>query len=976
MEITCPSCSNQIVFGEKPPKFCDQCGTSIASELTKIGQVNQPDTAAIDAEATIAPSGKIITPVETPKDDHRTINQYELLGQLGSGGMGVVYEACDKTTGRHVAVKLLSSGLTSDRENVDRFVQEAKLAAQISHPRTTFIYEAGEFEGRPYIVMELMPGQTLQDILEKEESLPVNQAVDYIIDVIDGLVAAHDLNFIHRDVKPSNCFVAADGRIKVGDFGLSKSLVTDLSLTRTGTFMGTPLYAAPEQIRGTQVDHRVDIYSVGATLFTLIAGKPPFDGDAMSVTAQILTDPAPNIRTVQPNVPKDLARIIEKTLRKDPSERYANLAELKKSLAPFASGGASLTQIGRRSAAYMIDYVFTTLVCQLTIMCLVFIFITPKQINNPGMDMSVHIQRLQIFASLGIWLFVWLYFAILEGFWGTTIGKKILGLKVVNNQGEKPGIFRGLLRSFAVPSAFAIPIFVTLIRLLWVSEDFQEIRMTSVIYGWTSARLAEVLPALVCLLTMKQSNGLRGLHGLLSGTRVFRINRAEHRVIKDMPSLNLTDVAEKLQFGTYQVSGLVAGDKSYRVFQACDEVLGRQVWIYYGNHQKPGVQNHHVIRNGRFRWIQGGEVDGTRWDAYEVAEGLPFNLAADVKELFVWENTRFALQDFCDELDASLDDETLGSDLCLDQFFIDKNGRGKFLEIALPGQQAESDSTETKSPAKSACEIVQQAFDLVLQRQQIPQSASQLLGDFGKQTKKPETISRFAEKLGDQNSKLASLQWDSRLGILAVTLGVEWVVLTGFILLVGFGVFSLIGYLPLWKPALVASIFATGFFLAGYIHKTSPVFHFMGIDIQKKNGGLASRFQCGCRMLLSWMPFAIAFIGVLMSMMVGFDQMKHLKEVRRQQNSQLETAETVGQNGNPNSDEPVAQVAEDIPPPKNNRVNPGLPKDVEKHAIQFLIVIFASCIATFIALMGTLVSVLIPERGIQDWMVGTRLVPK
>jgi len=153
--------------------------------------------------------------------------------------------------------------------------------------------------------MELMPGRTLSDIIDEEGALPVPRAVDLILDVIDGLDAAHAAGVIHRDVKPSNCFLDRDGRVKVGDFGLSKSLVSDAHLTRTGAFMGTPLFAAPEQVRSGTVDERTDIYSVGATLFYLIAHRGPFTGDATAVIAQIASDPAPSIRSLCPAVPKD-----------------------------------------------------------------------------------------------------------------------------------------------------------------------------------------------------------------------------------------------------------------------------------------------------------------------------------------------------------------------------------------------------------------------------------------------------------------------------------------------------------------------------------------------------------------------------------------------------------------------------------------------------------------------------------------------
>src|SRR5947207_6192778 len=161
-------------------------------------------------------------------------------------------------------------------DSVERLRREGRLASAVSDPRCVFILAADEEAGRPYIVMELMPGTTLGELVSHKGPLAPADAVAKILDVIDGLRAAHRLGVVHRDVKPSNCFLEADGRVKIGDFGLSKSLVSDARLTRTGTFLGTPLFASPEQIKSEKVDAQSDVYSVAATLYFLLAGKAPF----------------------------------------------------------------------------------------------------------------------------------------------------------------------------------------------------------------------------------------------------------------------------------------------------------------------------------------------------------------------------------------------------------------------------------------------------------------------------------------------------------------------------------------------------------------------------------------------------------------------------------------------------------------------------------------------------------------------------
>src|SRR5205085_2009873 len=178
------------------------------------------------------------------------------------------------------------------------------------HPRCVFVYAADEEAGRPYIVMELMPGQTLQDLVGEKGPLPVTDAVKKIMDVLEGLHEAHELGVVHRDVKPSNCFLEDDGRVKVGDFGLAKSLVSSAHLTRTGSFLGTPLYASPEQIRADPLTPQTDVYSLAATLYFLLTGKAPFQsGDAAATLARIVSDDPPSLRGVRPEVPEALDRV-------------------------------------------------------------------------------------------------------------------------------------------------------------------------------------------------------------------------------------------------------------------------------------------------------------------------------------------------------------------------------------------------------------------------------------------------------------------------------------------------------------------------------------------------------------------------------------------------------------------------------------------------------------------------------------------
>src|SRR5437667_9361667 len=241
MQVVCVKCHHVLEYSGQRPSFCAYCGQALgpAPKLET--------TALLDPEAaTLSPAEPAVGEALAPPEK---IGGYRLIRSLGSGAMGTVYEAEDSATGRRVALKLIAPEYAASRESVDRFRLEGRLASAIAHPRCVFVLAADEDAGRPYIAMELMPGRTLNDLVREQGPLSVEQALVKILDVIEGLQEAHRLGLVHRDVKPSNCFLEADSRVKVGDFGLSKSLAGVSNLTKTGTFLGTPLFFAPEQIR-------------------------------------------------------------------------------------------------------------------------------------------------------------------------------------------------------------------------------------------------------------------------------------------------------------------------------------------------------------------------------------------------------------------------------------------------------------------------------------------------------------------------------------------------------------------------------------------------------------------------------------------------------------------------------------------------------------------------------------------------------
>ena len=260
------------------------------------------------------------------------VSHYEILEKLGGGGMGVVYKARDLKLDRTVALKFLPPHLSLDDEVKQRFIQEAKAASGLDHPNICTIYEIGETEAHQlFIAMAFYEGQMLQAKIERGP-MPVEEAIDYAVQVAEGLSRAHASGIVHRDIKPANVIVTEQGRVKLLDFGLAK--VADVSLTKAGSRPGTVAYMSPEQTHGKAVDARTDLWSLGVVLYEMLTGVRPFPGDnEQAVIYSILNqDPEP-LHKEDSEVPEELTRMVEKLLSKDPNARYASaealLAELR-----------------------------------------------------------------------------------------------------------------------------------------------------------------------------------------------------------------------------------------------------------------------------------------------------------------------------------------------------------------------------------------------------------------------------------------------------------------------------------------------------------------------------------------------------------------------------------------------------------------------------------------------------------------------
>jgi serine/threonine-protein kinase len=264
--------------------------------------------------------------------------RYRVLRKLGSGGMADVYLAEDEELGRRIAIKILNERHAADDQFIERFRREAKNAAGLSHPNIVQIYDRGEAEGTYYIAMEYLEGRTLKEAVAHRDSLPVADAIAYARQILAALRFAHRKGIVHRDIKPHNALIDDDGRVKVTDFGIARAGAAS-QMTEAGSIIGTAQYLSPEQARGSAVDHRSDLYSVGIVLYELLTGTVPFTGDtpveiAMKHLSRVPEPPSAR----RPGVPRSLDQIVLRALAKDPEERYGSAEEMDAELARVAEG--------------------------------------------------------------------------------------------------------------------------------------------------------------------------------------------------------------------------------------------------------------------------------------------------------------------------------------------------------------------------------------------------------------------------------------------------------------------------------------------------------------------------------------------------------------------------------------------------------------------------------------------------------------
>jgi serine/threonine-protein kinase len=260
-------------------------------------------------------------------------DRYELEELVGTGGMSSVYRAHDRLLDRKVALKVLHEQYTTDADYVERFRREARSVAALSHPNIVTVIDRGEHDGRQFIVFEYVEGENLKRLIQRRGPAPVTTALELATQVARGLSFAHQQGYVHRDVKPQNVLLNGDGRAKVTDFGIARSLDVQHGMTQTGTVLGTSDYIAPEQAQGQRVDEHTDVYSLGVVLYELLTNEVPFPGENfVAVAMRHINEAPPSIRDKRPDVSPRLEAAVQRAMAKQPEERFETMDDFRKEL--------------------------------------------------------------------------------------------------------------------------------------------------------------------------------------------------------------------------------------------------------------------------------------------------------------------------------------------------------------------------------------------------------------------------------------------------------------------------------------------------------------------------------------------------------------------------------------------------------------------------------------------------------------------
>jgi len=791
---------------------------------------------------------------------------FRLQRLLGTGGFAQVWEA-EHLDGRRVALKVLKQ-LSPSREAVERFEREGRLAASLNHPRSVYVFGAFEIEGQPTIAMELVPAGSLEDRLREHGALPPKEAVDRILEILEGLEAAHRLGIVHRDVKPSNCFIDADGGAKIGDYGISRSLELDTRLTATGSFLGTPAYASPEQLRGEDLDARADLYSVGATLYALLSGRPPFAAqNAGMLFSQILTERPRPFSERGVRVPRGLERAVLRLLEKDPNKRYRDCASVRAALVSFSSQGLTFAGIAGRPGVFVLD----------SLLPFGVLVLLSKMADLSSIDASRH-PTLRSMGAEVLLNIVW--FTTFETLWAGTPFKRLLGFRVTGPEGR-----RASFRSVFVRNV-----------VFFVGIDSVGLVAVALGAGEASRNFLGLLGPVVVSWTMRKSNGFAGLHELASGTRVMRRRKPTGRrepeladgprPLGEPPALE-TDGG---RLGPYHLEGRIASCEDGELFLGRDDALGRPVWIRA--HAARPTDHWDVNRAGRLRRLLRKEEEGRSWEAFEAPDGAGLARRVEARGTLSWEEMCRLLPTLVEELRTGCERGDLPERISLDHLWADASGQLRLLDFPLRDQRTGEASEDVASSDWGVLlhqllllglegRVVRLA-DLAgqLPRLPLPEHARELVARVCDRVGEPPSLAWLHDQLSESATKPARVTRSQRGMALAMSVLPVLFLALMVAFVMSHDAFQKGSFLFAWKFVLgllygVGSGIAIGVVPAiamTFIFRGGPWMRHYGIRVQTADGQRASRLRCFLRGLIVYSPALLMVVPWIISVVVLLEQ--------------------------------------------------------------------------------------------------------
>ncbi|MFT7619026.1 MAG: putative RDD family membrane protein YckC [Planctomycetota bacterium] len=750
-------------------------------------------------------------------------NEFKFLRVLGIGGMGVVFETEEFRTGRHVALKIIAPHLSMSEGAVTRFEQEARSSASLSHPNCVFVYGAYRVGASPAIAMELMHGDTLDDRIKAEETISVSQAVTWTNQILEGLNAAHSAGLIHRDIKPSNIFLAENDEVKIGDFGLTRSTKSDLSLTQSGMFLGSPLYASPEQVRGQDLDVRSDIYSVGATLYALLSSSAPHTSTNIGdLFARIATEDPKPLRQIRDDIPRDLEKIVNKALAKSPKHRFDDCGAFQEALIPFLSRSGSSPRLPFRVVAHVIDLtIFFIVYAAFEVVWKIYVeketnILIGSSFRATYVAESVH----------------FLHFVVLEGLTGASIGKRLMGLRVITKSGDRPGLLRAAMRLAVLEVPFFL-IFVGMQSGFWS-------------FGWYC----------ILMITMRRRNGMRGLHEFGNGTQVIELKerffaKAREDELLDPTRRESEQVVRKC--GHYDLQKKLSEIDGGVLWLGRDERLDRDVWITEGcDVNPPEPTSFHLQYLDRIEDTHANHL------VFESPGGASLQEYQDAQPGMPWQ---FAHQVLIGLVDVLLSDDNVDS---INQLWIDRTGKLRSLPFRIGGIQGRDHMTLNQH----ACCII---FDLESPKsplpKDIPSEAKPVVLEFLKPKLDKNRLRELRGILVATDSRPRSIARSTRItqmflsSFFPILMAFSWIA-TNTLRLYDFGIVE--------DDHLMISLSLCGVILApailfSLIFRGGLGFLVFGIKIVDDRAHRISRLRCLVRSLLVWLPLCVIMVACRVS---------------------------------------------------------------------------------------------------------------